>query len=303
MAQIDEILDGISTWDDFYNIVKLLAGNYDALGTGTKYDISGYAGYYNDYYLGFGVWFIANGYGLATQNADGTIDVNLSDDSAVEAIEFLQKMYADGTTKTQASILFDEYFNTIYQNRIASFIYYPTWADSFRAKGIYASDVKVINIPAGPTAQETQNTKINPSFCLNYVLNKNATEEQKKAAAKYLLFMYDSAAYEAKIDYQYEEGVESFLLPPTKFTDNYLKEKILSTAPADWENSIVNAVNNLYVLKCDMDGWIHYVNTDLPALIKKDTVYTGDALRTQLDALTGRIYEKSLNRYNRNHQK
>ena len=306
MMQIETILDNIATWEEYYNIVAKLTGTY--MVNSKNVNVSGYAGYYTDYYLGFGVWFIANGYGLVTQNADGTIDVDLNDESSVEAIEFLQKMYADGITKTNESIGFNEFYNEIFAYKVASFIYYPTWASWFQSKALPASEIKVINIPEGPTVQrkkangeKTPNT--NPSFCINYVLNKNATAEQKSAAAEYLLYMYGSEAYEEKIAYQLENDIESFLLPPTMFTDDYLKETILSTAPSDWENAIVNAVHNLYVLECDTDGWRTLINGDMPSLIKKDTTYTGEALTNRLNNLNNRIYNEFLTEYNERHKK
>ena len=306
LTQIDAILDGIDSWEDYYNVVEKLTGEYTV--EHKDKNVSGYAGYYTDYYLGFGVWFIANGYGLVSQNADGTIDLDLTDDSAVEAIEFLQRMYAEGITKTNESIGFTEFYNAIFDYRVASFIYYPTWASWFQSKAFPASEIKVINIPDGPSVQakkelgeETPNT--NPSFCINYVLNKKATEAEKRAATEYLLFMFGKDAYEEKIAYQLENDIESFLLPPTDFTDDYLRETILSTAPKDWETAIVNAVNNLYVLECDTDNWRTLINGDMPSLIKNGTTYVGESLIARLTELNGRIYREFLTEYNANRTK
>ena len=303
MTQIDALLDGITTWDDYYQIVKKLTGEYSV--NFKNKVVSGYAGYYTDYYLGFGVWFIANGYGLVEQHSDGTIDVDLTEESAVEAIEFLQRMYAEDITKLNANIGFTEFYNAIFDYRVASFIYYPTWASWFQSKSLPASEIKVINIPDGPMVQEkrengepTPNT--NPSFCINYVLNKSATAEQKRAATRYLLYMYGSEAYEEKVQYQLENDIESFLLPPTNFTETYLKETILSTAPTDWETSIANALNNLYVLECDTDNWRTLINGDMPSLIQKGTSYVGDALTSRLNVLNDRIYSEFLTEYNNN---
>ena len=142
---IEAELDQIKTWDEYKEALAKLTGKYvvDFIET----DVSGYGGYYTDFYLGIGVWLIANGDGISTQNADGTLNVDLNEPSTKEAIEFLQSLSQEGISKVDVGIGFQDFYNKIFQNQVASFIYYPAWNAWFQDNSMYADDIKVINIP------------------------------------------------------------------------------------------------------------------------------------------------------------
>lgn len=299
---IEAEIDKVSTWSEYKEVLQKLTGKYvvDFVET----DVSGYGGYYTDYYLGIGVWLIANGYGISWQNENKTIEVDLTETSTVETIEFLQGLAQDGITKLNTSIGFQEYYNQVFQNKVASFIYYPNWASWFQGNSMYAEDIKVINIPVGPTAvakiTNGEDVNTNPSFANTWVMNKNATEEQKQAAAKYMLFMYGEEAVNQQYDYIIENDIENFSIPALKLSKEDLNDTILVNSPQDWKASIINALDNLYVLKPDTDVWRTYISADIPTLISKDSAYRGENLVSRLQYLNNRIKTEWLDYYNQN---
>ena len=297
---IEAELDQIKTWDEYKAVLAKLTGKYvvDFIET----DVSGYGGYYTDFYLGIGVWLIANGYGISTQNADGTLNVDLNEPTTKEAIEFLQGLSQDGITKIDVGIGFQDFYNKIFQNQVASFIYYPAWNAWFQDNAMYADDIKVINIPYGPSVaadiEAGKTVKTNPSFSNTWVMNKNATDAEKQAAVTYMLYMYSEEAMEEKYEYILENDIETFSLPALNISDEYMENTILEAAPTDWKSSIMVALDNLFVLKPDTDAWRTYISSDVPSLLKKDTEYRGDALANRLKTLTDRIKTEWLNTYN-----
>ena len=297
---IEAELDQIKTWDEYKAVLTKLTGKYvvDFIET----DVSGYGGYYTDFYLGIGVWLIANGYGISTQNADGTLNVDLNEPTTKEAIEFLQGLSQDGITKIDVGIGFQDFYNKIFQNQVASFIYYPAWNAWFQDNAMYADDIKVINIPYGPSVaadiEAGKTVKTNPSFSNTWVMNKNATDAEKRAAVTYMLYMYSEEAMEEKYEYILENDIETFSLPALNINDEYMENTILEAAPTDWKSSIMVALDNLFVLKPDTDAWRMYISSDVPSLLKKDTEYRGDALANRLKTLTDRIKTEWLNTYN-----
>ena len=297
---IEAELDQIKTWDEYKEALAKLTGKYvvDFIET----DVSGYGGYYTDFYLGIGVWLIANGYGISTQNADGTLNVDLNEPSTKEAIEFLQSLSQEGISKVDVGIGFQDFYNKIFQNQVASFIYYPAWNAWFQDNSMYADDIKVINIPYGPSVaadiEAGKTVKTNPSFSNTWVMNKNATDAEKKAAVTYMLYMYSEEAMEEKYEYILENDIETFSLPALNINDEYMENTILEAAPTDWKSSIMVALDNLFVLKPDTDAWRTYISSDVPSLLKKDTEYRGDALANRLKTLTDRIKTEWLNTYN-----
>ena len=167
---------------------------------------------------------------------------------------------------------------------------------------MYADDIKVINIPYGPSVaadiEAGKTVKTNPSFSNTWVMNKNATDAEKRAAVTYMLYMYSEEAMEEKYEYILENDIETFSLPALNINDEYMENTILEAAPKDWKSSIMVALDNLFVLKPDTDAWRTYISSDVPSLLKKDTEYRGDALANRLKTLTDRIKTEWLNTYN-----
>ncbi len=311
--QVEAKIDAIETWDDFLEIAKKLSGTYAV--SGKNVTVSGYGGYLTDYYIGLGVWNVANGYNTVTQHESGKMDIDMTNTQTVETLEFLQKLKNEGALTHNTNLGYTDFFNQIFQNKIASFIYYPTWATSwFEPNGIFASDVKVINIPYGPSiaalkekAKTDSTVKVpstNVNFSLSYVLNSRATEEQKQAAITYVMFMHGEEAVHDKIEFAKENMVSMLTVPPYPFDDTYLSDTLFANVPSDWKKSLTASIKDYYVFNQNSDAFIQYIATAVPGIVNgKDgsgTYNTRESLLNRLTSLNGTIYSQFLNGYNSN---
>ena len=308
-AKVEEVIDNIKTWDDFKAVAKLLSGTYDILGSNVP--VSGYGGFLTDYYIGLGVWNIANGYNSVTQHESGKIDIDLTNQQTIETLQFLQSLKTEGALTHDVNLGFTAFFNSIYQNKIASFIYYPSWATSqFEPNGISSNDIKVINVPYGPSIEalkeqaKTDSTVVvpntNANFSLGYVLNSKATEEQKQAAITYITYMNGKEATEEKFQYANLFGIKMFTVPAFNFSDEYMNTTVFSNVPADWKGALTNAVKNSYVVNQDNDSFMmNYVSTAVPGIVAGDNNTSNrDGLVSKLQELNGLVYTMYLNAYN-----
>lgn len=311
--QVEEIIDNIKTWDDFLDVAKKLSGTY--LVNGSSVTVSGYGGYLTDYYIGLGVWNIANGYNTVTQHDSGKMDIDLTNEQTVETLQFLQQLKNEGALTHNTNLGYTDFFNQIFQNKIASFIYYPTWATSwFEPNGIFASDVKVINIPYGPSVEALKEAKAdgedvevpntNANFSINYVLNSRATEEQKQAAITYIMYMHGADAVSQKIEFAKENLVPMITVPPYTFNDEYLANDLFANVPNDWKNALSNSIRNYHVLDQNSDAFIQYVATAVPGIVNgsdgSGAYNTRELLIDRLTKLNGTIYSQFLNGFNSN---
>lgn len=309
--QVEAIIDNIKTWDDYYQVAKALSGTYAI--SGDVKTVSGYGGYLTDYYIGFGVWEASNGYSTAKQNADGTISFDLNNQCTIETLEFLQKMKREDIIKHDVYLEYTDFFGKIFSSEIASFIFYPSWsADWFEPNGIYASDVKVINIPMGPSienlverkknGENVEVPKTNTCFAIAYVLNARASEEQKKAAVKYALYMYSKEAWTSKLEFAVEEVIPVVNCPPYILNDDYKNEYLYANVPEDWKASLNNSMANKYVFNYNSDGFISFINSLLPGIVKgsdgSGTYNTTDAIKARLNQMNTIVYNEWLTAYN-----
>ena len=312
-AQVEAKIDAIKTWDDFLEVAKKLSGTYAV--SGSNVTVSGYGGYLTDYYIGLGVWNVANGYNTVTQYESGKMDIDMTNTQTVETLEFLQKLKNEGALTHNTNLGYQAFFQEIFQNKIASFIYYPTWATSwFEPNGIFASDVKVINIPYGPSiealkeqAKTDSSVKVpstNVNFSLSYVLNSRATEEQKKAAITYINYMNNEEAVRDKFEFAYDNMVSMLTVPAYSFDDDYLANTVFANVPNDWKSALTNSIRDYYVFDQNSDAFIQYVATAVPGIVagqdSSGTYNTRELLINRLTSLNGTIYSQFLNGYNSN---
>ncbi len=312
-AQVEAKIDAIETWDDFVEVAKKLSGTYAV--SGSNVTVSGYGGYLTDYYIGLGVWNVANGYTTVTQHESGKMDIDMTNIQTVETLEFLQKLKNEGALTHNTNLGYTDFFNQIFQNKIASFIYYPTWATSwFEPNGIFASDVKVINLPYGPSIErlkeqaetdpsvEVPSTNVN--FSLSYVLNSRASEEQKQAAITYINFMNSEEAVRDKFAFAKENMVSMLTVPAYSFDDDYLSETVFANVPNDWKSALTNSIRDYFVFDQNSDAFIQYIATAVPGIVNgKDgsgTYNTRELLIDRLTALNGTIKSQFLDGYNSN---
>ena len=312
-AQVDAIIDSIKTWDDFLAVAKKMSGTYAV--EGSNVTVSGYGGYLTDYYIGLGVWNVANGYNTVTQYESGKMDVDMTNLQTVETLEFLQRMRNEGALTHDTNLGYTDFFNQIFAKKIASFIYYPTWSTSwFEPNGIYAEEIKVINIPYGPSIEALkEQAKTDPSvevpstnvnFSLSYVLNARATEEQKKAAITYINFMNNEEAVREKFDYAKEEMIPMVTVPAYSFDDEYLTNTVFASIPTDWKSALTNSIRDYYVFDQNSDAFIQYIATAVPGIVKGEDgsgkYNTRELLINRLTALNGTIKSQFLDGYNSN---
>ena len=311
--QVEAKIDAIKTWDDFLQIAKKLSGTY--MVEGSQKNVSGYGGYLTDYYIGLGVWNVANGYNTVTQHESGKMDIDMTNLQTVETLEFLQQLKNEGALTHNTNLLYNDFFTKVFNKEIASFIYYPTWATSwFEPNGLYAEDIKVINIPYGPSIEklmkqaETDPSVVVPAtnvnFSLSYVLNSRATEEQKKAAITYINFMNSEEAVLDKFEFAKEEDIPVFTVPAYSFDDEYLNTTVFASVPEDWKAALTNSLKNYYVFNQNSDAFISYVTTAVPGIVNgsdsSGQYHTRELLIDKLTALNGTIYSQFLNGYNSN---
>lgn len=311
--QVEAIIDSIETWDDFLEIAKKLSGTYVV--SGKNVTVSGYGGYLTDYYIGLGVWNVANGYNTVTQHESGKMDIDMTNLQTVETLEFLQTLKKEGALAHNTNLGYTDFFNQIFQNKIASFIYYPSWATSwFEPNGIFASDIKVINIPYGPSIERLKEQAktdssievppTNVNFSVSYVLNSRATEEQKRAAITYIMFMQGEDAIYDKIEFAKENMVSMITVPPYNFDDEYLSNTLFANIPQDWKKALTNSIKHNYVFNQNSDAFIQYIATAVPGIVNgqdgSGTYNTRESLLERLEALNGTIYSQFLNGYNSN---
>lgn len=314
--QMEEIVDNIKTWDDFKEVAKKLSGTYTI--NGQQKTVSGYGGFLTDYYIGFGVWNIANGYNTVTQHESGKIDVDLTNEQTVETIEFLQSLKNEGALTHDPNLGYQQFFQEIYQREIASFIYYPSWATSqFEPNGIFASGIKVINIPYGPSIAELkEQAKTDPSvvvpntnanFSLGYVLNDRATDAQKQAAVTYIKYMNGKEATLDKFEYANDYEIKMFTVPAFNFDDEYLNTTVFANVPEDWKSALTNSVKHSFIIDQNSDSFfMTYVSTAIPGMVSgKDssgTYETREKLLARLSGLNDTVYSQFLNKYNKKYE-
>ena len=278
---------------------------------GKNVTVSGYGGYLTDYYIGLGVWNVANGYNTVTQYDNGKMDIDMANEQTVETLEFLQSLKREGALTHNVNLGYTDFFNKIFRNEIASFIYYPTWATSwFEPNGIFASDVKVINIPYGPSIAklkeqaETDPSVVVPStnvnFSLSYVLNTRASEDQKKAAITYINFMNNKEAVMDKFEYAKKHKISMLTVPAYTFSDTELRNTVFANVPRDWRSALTNSIRNYYVFNQNSDMFISYVARAVPGIVEGKNLDTRELLVSKLNTLNSTIKAEFLDGYNSN---
>lgn len=307
--QVEAIIDAIKTWDDFLAVAQKLSGTY-VVG-GKSVTVSGYGGYLTDYYIGLGVWNVANGYNVVTQYESGKMDIDMANEQTVETLEFLQRLKKEGALTHNVNLGYTDFFNQIFQNKIASFIYYPTWATSwFEPNGIFASDVKVINVPYGPSiAKLKEQAKTDPNvvvpstnvnFSLSYVLNSRASDAQKQAAITYINFMNSEESVRDKFEYAKKYKIPMLTVPAYSFDDEYMTKTVFANVPRDWRSALTNSIRDYFVFDQNSDMFISYVARAVPGIVEGKDTDTRAKLIQKLQTLNGTIKAEFLDGYNSN---
>lgn len=239
------------TWDEYYEIAK-------------KMDTSSYNGsslYASEFFLWPQNWFLANGAEVAIQNADGTITLNYTDQRVVETVEYLRKLYKDGLTNGNVgSVNVNDMFSMMYNKQVASFTMYPTWVDRFINQGIAPDDITLRMFPTGPSGERKP-----IMYVAGFVFNSQLSEEELKAAIKYVSFMYSEEQQTAKFEYYVNNGISDMEISCVKGVD---WKSCLSDYPQQWLDIVDEAMQVASDNKINATGYSTYLSAKLPAMIE-----------------------------------
>jgi len=287
----------IKTWKQFYDLAKRLTSRSPVQVNGNIVsEVSGFSAVFSDFYLGLGAWLIANGFDIATQGADRTINLDFDSPKVMETFDYFMDMYADGILPSILPKDTDALFSTILDGKVGSFIFYPAWSSFFTPLGMYNEDILMIPIPRGPSASEE--TKTTPNFAQCYVLSKKATEAEKQAAATYIQFMTSPEAWQEQISFISENEIGVFSMPPY---DNVNTDEIVEALPIDWQTTILTAEDDLWLSTLDSDNWKEYLARYIPEMIKDHASLSGhnvEALKNDLNSYQSSAYSEWLTQYN-----
>ena len=248
----------IDTWDDYRAVAKILTDAPGVYGAGFTAQ---------DYYQGFGVWAIANGFDGVVQNDDGTISINFAENESMKGVlEFFNGLITDGSTSMDVFNLQKEtYYSWIWSGKIASFTFYPSWATWFNSSGMAKEKILVRNFPKGPDNTNFENS-YSAVFAMGFVLNKQATPEQVEAVVKYINFMYGKEAWESRIQYAYDEMILQVVYPPFDTIDTSNVE-IDFPAGNGWAEAINHSLSTAYVSPVNSVGFTTEIRGSLTKLI------------------------------------
>lgn len=305
-------VDTLTTWDRFAKFAGCLTGSYEVVAGGNVKNVSGFVPMMTDYYIGYGVWNIANGYEIMEQMDDGKIELDFTNQRTVETVEFLRSLYQPnsetGYTAITANpnLIPNSVFEMIRANEAASFICYPSWSENYNLPSQY---LKLINLPIGPSMEEdrqreetdssfhAQNTNV--VFLINYVINKSASEEQKEAVMQYLLFVYGREACINRLEVAANNSVVSFEMPCYTLTEAE-KRLAYENIPENWVSAIETAMENMYFVDCNSDAWVTMFSERQADLMTNAAYSSQNTLIQKLQDEEDRIRREWLNSYNAN---
>lgn len=252
----DEIM-AIKTWEGYKEVAKQL----------TTTTISGAGVWVSSYHLGFGVWHAANGWGMAEQNADGSIALDFANESALKTFEFFRELKKEGIYTLQPESTLNELFGKIFEDQVASFLFYPSWyASWFSGNGFSSSDIITIPFPQGPTSLANGDDPSNLVFASSYVLSKHATPDEAKAAVKYLQFMYGKDAWEARFNYALQENIVDIMVPTL---DSVSMDPVYEILPDSWETALNNGRQNGFYITVNSEAYMTALTTYLPRYVNE----------------------------------
>lgn len=240
------------TWDDYYEVVK-------KLNEGKR---SGASLYLYEYFLWPHNWFLSNGAMPATVNSDQTMSLDFTNDAMIETCEFFRKLYQEGLTNSNVSYTdLAAAMDLIYQKKVASFTFYPTWLSSVTAYDIKPTDITLMQFPKGPSAT-SQSSAIQLS---GYVFNGRKSDEEIKAAITYIEFMYGQEAMKDQAQFLLENEIVSFALSVYESVDFFSGMTVLGI-PQNWIDVTKKAIQNANVCSYPSTAFTSYLTTQIPAL-------------------------------------
>ena len=251
-AGYDPATFGCETWDEYYEVVK-------KLNEGKR---SGASLYLYEYFLWPHNWFLSNGAMPASVNADRTMALDFDNQAMIETCEFFRKLYQEGLTNSNVSYTdMAAAMDLIYQKKVASFTFYPTWLSSLTAYDVKPTDITLMQFPKGPSAT-TQQSAVQIA---GYVFNGRKSDEEIKAAITYVEFMYGEEAMKSLADFLVENEVVSFSLSVYENVDFFSGMTSLGI-PQNWIDVTKEAVQDANVCSYPSTAFTSYLTTQIPAL-------------------------------------
>ena len=255
------------TWNDYYEVAKKI--NSDT----TK----GASIYVYEYYLWPANWFMSNSAEPAIQNSDGTITLDFANPKMVQTLEFMRKLYQEGLTNTNISYTqISDMLTLVYNKKVASFTFYPTWLSTLQSYDIKASDITLTTFPSGPSyASGTSNSTVIVS---GTVFNANKSKKELAAAVKYYEFMNGKEAQQSMQDFRTENNIVNFqvsVYPSIDWTTTLSKNGI----PDSWISATKSAIKQAYVTPLHSTAFTTYMTTQLATAIRDPKVNIKDILK------------------------
>ena len=247
------------TWDEYLEVAKKM----------TNDKISGSSLYVYEYFLWPANWFQSNNAEPAVQNSDGTITLDFTNPKMIETLEFFKTLYSSGLTNenityTQISDMQSLMFN----KKVASFTFYPTWLETFEANGFKADDIFVSLFPKGPSYKA--GTPASNVIVSGAVFNARKSPEELQAAVTYYEYMNGHEAFEDFSDFLIDKKITNFTLSPYKDID-WKTALTENGIPQNWIDTTEAALNEGYVSPLHSTAFTTYLTPQFGGLIRDNT--------------------------------
>ena len=248
----------IKTWDEYRDICKKL--NDEAKG------VKGSSLLLTEFFLWFNNWNVANGAKMAiTDPENGKMTLNFTEQNTIETINFFRKLYhEDKSVQDNLSIGLTDLLAQIWQNKLASFTFYPTWAAWFAGSGMPATKIKLMAFPEGPSGKGS-----NPLFPQCYVINGKKSKEEQAAAAEYIKFLYGIEGTKARLQFAKDNNILFVQIPVFKSLD---WTQYAVGIPSDWVQATQDALTRGMISDLGSNAFTNYVVNILPKLVSEPNI-------------------------------
>lgn len=283
-----EFLEKSQTWSGYSEIAKNLT---DASTAGQE--VSGSSMLLSDYYLFFANWLKANGDKMASEDEKGKITLDFDNDNAVETIKFIRSLY-NGENKSIYHSLnaeLGDFMSLIWDGKIASFTFYPTWAEWFQSVNYDIENIYVTLFPKNENREDEYTTAF---YSTSYVLNGKKPKAEQAAAAEYVKFMCSEEAWLDRIEFADSYEIMQVVFPPYKTIGI---DDMTDMLPNNWKEVTQQAMAQGEISKLSVDNYTTYLQAELVDLVSTPGL-TDDQIKATLNEAQTTAENEWLNRYN-----
>lgn len=281
-----EFLTKSKTWEGYREIAFNL--------TDTGAGVSGAGMLLSDYYLFFGNWIKANGDKLASQDGNGKITLNFDNENAVETFEFIRSLRHGAQKSIYHSLNAElgDFMALIWDDKVASFTFYPTWATWFQSVNYDINNIYVTPFPKNGSRPDEYTTAF---YSTSYVLNGKKSKAEQKAAAEYVKFMCSEEAWLDRIDFADSYEIMQVVFPPYK---TITVDDMTDMLSENWKSATIDAMASGEVSKLSVDNYTTYLKAQLVNIIDADT-QSREQISSTLRAAQATATSEWLNNYNK----